>query len=200
MLALRISTRHQQGAVLIAALIILLLITMLGLATVDTTSLEMKMASNARDQQQAFEAAEQVLREVEQAIQENNFTDSELGNQGCTTTATNWCFNSACNNGYCFRGENATTVASCLPWDGTSNPKPWETSSIWSNAGTHRVFTGAPAGVAAKYIIEYRCFIPADPAFQLSGTNKAYLFRITAYAVGPAKRGRVMLQSTVKRL
>ena len=47
----------QKGALILLTLLILLVISMLGMSSVDSTGLEMKMSSNSREQQQAFEAA-----------------------------------------------------------------------------------------------------------------------------------------------
>ena len=56
---------RQQGVVLVVALIMLLLMTILGLSSMQTTTLEEKMAGAIRDKQMAFHAAEVALREGE---------------------------------------------------------------------------------------------------------------------------------------
>lgn len=55
----------QSGAVLAVSLIMLLLVTLIGLAGMRTTVLEEKMAGNLSDLSVAFEATESVLREGE---------------------------------------------------------------------------------------------------------------------------------------
>ncbi|MEI6334685.1 MAG: PilX N-terminal domain-containing pilus assembly protein [Methylococcaceae bacterium] len=52
----------QSGAVLIISLIMLLLLTIIGTSSIQTTSLEEKMAGNLRDRNLAFQAAESGLR------------------------------------------------------------------------------------------------------------------------------------------
>lgn len=54
---------HQNGSVLIVALIMLLLLTIIGLASIRGTSLQENMASNLRDSSIAFMDAETALRE-----------------------------------------------------------------------------------------------------------------------------------------
>lgn len=54
--------RHQQGVVLIMALVILVLVTLVGVSTVRGTTIEEKMAGNARDRDKAFQAAEAAVR------------------------------------------------------------------------------------------------------------------------------------------
>ena len=53
---------RQRGAVLITALVILFVLTLLGVAGMQNTVLEERMAGNYRDRQVAFEAAEAALR------------------------------------------------------------------------------------------------------------------------------------------
>ncbi|MFK5947321.1 MAG: PilX N-terminal domain-containing pilus assembly protein, partial [Methylococcales bacterium] len=48
----------QTGVVLVVSLIMLLLLTLIGITGTQVTSLEEKMAGNARDQNIAFQAAE----------------------------------------------------------------------------------------------------------------------------------------------
>ncbi len=57
--------RRQDGAILITALLILLLLTIFGISTMDTNILEEKMAGNMRDRNTAFHAAESALRAAE---------------------------------------------------------------------------------------------------------------------------------------
>lgn len=59
----------QRGSVLVISLIILLLLTMLGLSNMRTTTVEERMASNLRDHNLAFQAAESALRAGEQFVQ-----------------------------------------------------------------------------------------------------------------------------------
>jgi len=54
--------RKQRGAVLIVALVILLVLTIIGIAGVQNSTLEERMAGNYRDRFTAFQAAETALR------------------------------------------------------------------------------------------------------------------------------------------
>lgn len=62
------SSMTQRGAVLVTALVLLVVLTLLGLAGMQNTILEERMAGNYRDRQLAFEAAEAALREGEARI------------------------------------------------------------------------------------------------------------------------------------
>lgn len=62
------SPSHQQGTVLIAALVILLLLTAIGLASMRAASLQERIAGNLLDQELAMQAAEAALRVAEAAL------------------------------------------------------------------------------------------------------------------------------------
>ena len=53
--------KSQSGAALVVSLLILLVMTVIGISSMRTTNLQEKMASNTREREQAFEAAESAL-------------------------------------------------------------------------------------------------------------------------------------------
>jgi Tfp pilus assembly protein PilX len=57
--------RPQQGAALVVGLVMLLVLTLLGLASMQSTSLQERMASNFDQRHQAFQLAETALRFAE---------------------------------------------------------------------------------------------------------------------------------------
>jgi len=74
------ASAHQQGAVLITALMLLVVLTLLGLAGMQSTILEERMAGNYRDRQIAFEAAEAALRVGEARIADTAVFNTLLWN------------------------------------------------------------------------------------------------------------------------
>lgn len=56
--------RSQQGAVLVVAMIFLITLTLLAVSSMNTTSLEEKMASNLQESSRAFNAAETGLSQA----------------------------------------------------------------------------------------------------------------------------------------
>lgn len=58
-------SNQQQGSALIIGLIMLVVLSMIGLSSLQTTMLQERMAGNLRDRSLAFEAAEVALREGE---------------------------------------------------------------------------------------------------------------------------------------
>lgn len=78
------SLRRQNGAALIIALIMLLVMTVLGIAAMGVTRMEERMAGNARDVDLAFQASEAGLRDGEARIR------AATGRQrGCTSAPCN---------------------------------------------------------------------------------------------------------------
>lgn len=62
--------KNQRGVVLVVTLLLLLVMTVIGLASMKTSTLEEKMAGNLFDHSLAFEAAESALRDAESWLDE----------------------------------------------------------------------------------------------------------------------------------
>lgn len=63
--------RNQQGSTLIVSLVMLLLMTLAGVAAMQGTILQERMAGNLRDRELAFEASEAALRAGEEWVANN---------------------------------------------------------------------------------------------------------------------------------
>ena len=113
MMAYKITTQsRQRGAALITALSILLVLTILGVATISTTVLQERMSGNALDYDVAFEAAESGLRTAELYIEGisnlNDFSTTggtggkySVGTTGqAWKTETNWATPSASSSDF----------------------------------------------------------------------------------------------------
>src|SRR5690606_3767551 len=61
---------RERGAVLIVALVLLLVMTILGVSSLSSTTLQERMAGNLRDSNLAFQAAEAALREGEEFLRQ----------------------------------------------------------------------------------------------------------------------------------
>ncbi len=64
-----IRQHNERGAVLITGLMILLILTLIGLAAMQTTTLQQKMAGNLGNRSMAFHASEAALRDGEAIVQ-----------------------------------------------------------------------------------------------------------------------------------
>lgn len=167
---------RQRGTVLLMALMFMVVLSLLGIAMVSSTSVEEKMARNARDQDIALEAAEAALRDARIYVS-GIYTYPE-------TPLNSWNFADDCSNGLC--SVNATQpVWSAFSLD-TSPSIPIGTT------------TGSPTlvGVASqpRYLVE-RIIIkrPGDSITGTAGGLTAH--RITAKGVG--RTSSVIVQEVV---
>ncbi len=205
--------RHLRGASLIVALVLLLTVTLIGLAGMRTTQLDMKMAASARDRSLAFEAAEATLKQVEANLfnPANAYpldTITTRFSANCTGNATNE------NQGLCFQGvmDSSDPYKSCqVIAPGSLGVNLWEEQALWKNTARYKTLPIAVAPntppVNTRYIIEFMCFAIKDRALLGRRDDRdngdqslifAPMFRISTLAEGPGRRSRVMLQSTVK--
>jgi type IV pilus assembly protein PilX len=67
--------QRQRGAVLVIALVMLLILTLVGIAGLRDTQLQERMAGGAQDRERALQAAESALREAEQSIEDGTADD-----------------------------------------------------------------------------------------------------------------------------
>ncbi|MCW8887395.1 MAG: PilX N-terminal domain-containing pilus assembly protein [Motiliproteus sp.] len=166
--------QHQRGATLIVCMIILIVITFLGVGSIQDTTMEEKMAGNMKNKNMAFQAGESALRSAENILN----TTAILPDFDGTTL------------GYIDQ----------IPGN-TATPDSW-TESQWTTSGAIYSNTSASLGVASppRYVIEKLESIAAKPdkeAGQVMDTNEFY--RITARAVGGTSTSVVIVQSIYKR-
>ncbi|AMO55710.1 PilX N-terminal domain-containing pilus assembly protein [Endozoicomonas montiporae] len=182
-----ISAGKEQGSVLLVSLVLLLILTIAGLASIRVTSLEEKMTGNYRNEQLAFHSAEVGVLEAESFVAGTLLNVSD--------------FTSTCNNGLCFDGVNHSDPGTCS----ANVSSPWQEQALWSDPDRYRTMTISLDGIAApaKYIVEFRCYLPretegpeADPTVF---DDWAQFFRITVLATGGSGDARVMLQTTYKK-
>ena len=172
---------RQHGMVLVTGLLMLLVITLIGLTALRSTALEEKMANNVRDQDVAFEAAENALRDGEQDVFANLVSTSP--------------FTSACTSGLCLPSTTSTPVWSTVDWTSSSTTS----TAIGTNTGgaTYTANVSQPP----RYVVELLPDLPAGQGNsqsvncspRCSGTRTA--FRITAMGFGRNPGTQVMLQS-----
>lgn len=195
--------KRQQGAALLVALVILLVISMIGVASIRTSTLEMKMANSQRDRDAAFAAAEAGLTAAEEWLELNNPQNEDLIDT--CGTGTN-CFEATCTGGLCFDGEYAAgnDRIQCIVGDSSATTERvtfWSdaTLDVWNNGAKHRTVSVAGFDEDVKYIVEFLCYAPESTSstFDAANPNNAEpIYRITALAEGNGDRAQVMLQST----
>ena len=171
-------TTSQKGAVLITGLIFLVVLTLLVLSVMRGATLEERMAANARNRQVAMQAAEAMLRNVE----ENVITKPPI------ETIKGFDYNK-------FTANCANAL--CSPPDTGSTPR-WQTVD-WTNTTTTKTFAAAGDNIAGlanqpRYFVEYMGKygnpIPNGPC-------PATLFRITVRGLG-SDGAAVILQNNYR--
>lgn len=173
---------QQRGFVLIVALILLLVLTILGLAAARSTSLEERMAGNARNHDIAFQAAEAALGAGINCIR--------TGAAACSTFST------------ASTGGNGAYIFNPLVGGGAI----WNQSGFWTTSG-NTIYYNSYAGGSLPNVAQQPQFIVeqmppvAAPGGSLgqsqygAGAPSISRWRITSYGVGGDTSSTVILQS-----
>jgi type IV pilus assembly protein PilX len=195
------SPSGNSGLALFISLVMLLILTILGVSAVQTTSVQERMARNARDTSLAFQAAESALRDAEIYLETLiALTDFDVGGEanGFYTTAA--CFPVDC------------TVADNPGQSGYYVTIPVGTDFKWRLVdwdGTAVIDGSAMADVAdtPKYLIEYQRAVVTDTdTLNLdnigmdTGAGRVQLFRVITYGTGGTARSHVTLQGTYGKI
>ena len=199
--------RRERGAILIITLMFLVLLTIVGVASISSSTLEEKMAGNLRAQYPAFQAAESALRDAEIDLEAgiggtgNRDGVTKIG-MGIAYFATPC--SAAFTEGVCMQpatpaGTYQTEIVTAASWDWTSITKTVE----------YGTYTGAARLCASdtfpacspvvlfrqpRYVIEYleeKIDLPATAPLTRH-------FRITARGWGANQSTTVTLQTVYK--
>ena len=173
--------KSQSGAVLVISLVMLLLLTLIGITSVQTTSLEEKMAGNMRDQNIAFQSAEAGLRAGEQRIEQ--IWNNGAGSIQKFCNGTSGVFYKAATPNVC---DGACTAPSC-PAPSPGNSSTWTTASksVVAVTGNTQVVS------EPRYYITYINNTP-----DIAGVAPPELsFMITARGTGGQSNTQVILRS-----
>jgi type IV pilus assembly protein PilX len=166
------SNARQRGIVLVVALLMLLILTLIGVAASRGSWLQLKMAGNAQDSHVAFEAAEAELIDCEVVLTQ--------------TILPAFSKNGA--HGYYDIEGNETQPA-------------WERTT-WTDGDSREYGGLAIPGVAAppRCIVEQLPPVPT-PGGDLSSDTPAFtlMYRVTARGVGASDNTSVLLQTTYRR-
>ena len=171
---------HQRGAALMVVLILLLVMTLLALASLRGTLMEERMSASQFDRSIAFQAAEAALREAEE------WAETKPAPPG-----------SGCSDGICAAPD---------PADATERER-WRNAGFWDDAsGNWRQASDIDAdGLAGapRYIVEFMsadiqdassCTTSIDVSLEANCSIKSSRYRITVRSQ-EAGRAEVFLQS-----
>jgi len=177
----------QSGAVLIISLIMLLLLTIIGMASTQSTGLEEKMAGNSRDKNLAFQGAESALKAAENSLVTlptlptftgsgtsgyyNNTLDKTKATGICPTTATGISAASLTN----------AQSAACLS-------EAVLTVSFWATASNSHASTITFVNPAPRYIIQ-------DMGCGTTTCPGPHNYRIISRSSGGTTNAMVVLES-----
>lgn len=156
---------HQSGVALVVALILLVIMTLAGLAAMRTVALEERMSGQTYDRSISFQAAEAALVEGEALV--------DIASPPTPT--------SGCSLGVC---------APPLP----NVPERWldGTFTNWASGAT---IASGGISITPQYIVEYLGdTFPCNPGSPM-GTNDCKRYRITARSNAGADRASVVLQT-----
>lgn len=174
--------RRQKGVALVVGLLLLLVMTVVGVSSLKTVTMEERMSTNAYDRSLAFQAAEAALRVGEQTA----LSQSQTGNSGFvdgglyTDNDDTACGSSSCQNGLCSQPDN-NCAARWLD-NGFNN---------WTNAN---VTLGSLAGTPEFFVEYLGDGFPCDPA-DFTNNLQCKRYRITARSTTTSGKSLVMLQS-----
>lgn len=199
------SVRHSQsGASLVVVLILLVVMTVLGLAVMRTTLLEERMSANMYDRSLAFQQAESALREAEAAVR----TAVQADGKG-------WVIGLRCGDDPANPGTivdaNCAVPSTAYTGGATCAANASKGSNCWFNAAD-RLGTGNNSAGAPQYYIQYMGL--RDSADELGlgasagsiqyggsggGVVQESMYRVFARSHDPSAGGRavVVLQGNV---
>lgn len=171
------SLKKQSGVVLVIGLIMLLLLTLIGVTSSQSNSLEERMAGNMRDRNMAFHAAESALRAGEALV--------------VTSTPTLSCPDAGANPPGFF-----------MPRDVDCNGTI-ETTNVWESINwvtQSRNYTNPLVDLSAnpQFIVEDMGVICVNIATPCLATDTRRNYRVTARATGSTTNAIVILQSTIQ--
>jgi len=176
----------QRGGTLVFALVLLLIVTLLGLASIRGVSLQEHMASNLYDRDVAFQAAEAALRSGEAAI---TASASPAGMVDCSAASGTACLPVPAST---FQNDNTA-------WTSIDASFAVNTSVLQGTPQYHIELMGS--GNGASQLGQQNSANAAQYGFN-GGTPTEQYYRVTARSSNPAAaqdRSVVVLQSTVKR-
>jgi type IV pilus assembly protein PilX len=175
--------RQERGVALIISMILLVLITMVGLASLRSVVLEEKMAANFYDRSLAFQAAEAGLRAGEAvAVAQALATPRHAQALALAVPTSNTQCSTSCSGGICSA-------------PGTLCEGRWNIAGFTGWTTATGLTLNTQAGSAPQYFVEFLgSSFPCDPDQPLIA-NTCARYRVSARSQAGADRAEVVLQS-----
>ena len=182
---------RQQGAVLYIALILLLILTIIGIAAARLQTGEAVMARNDHNHQLALQAAEAALRDAEINLADGNWSIPQFA--GNT------------NGLYVLSMEAQGALPSGIPGS-IADQINWNTTAPNSGPGSAMTYTGPALGNAPASPIQTQVIIEDLPPVARAGdpmctpsnqTQSCAVYRVTVHATGGDASASATLQSII---
>ncbi len=170
------NSNREQGAAMVIALVMLLVLTLLATASARMTLMEERMTGNTQDRTIAFQAAEAGLRAGEAEAQLPILPDFAVNASGLYESAI----------------PGNTPVWKAVNWD--------DSSAVLSFAGMATAPGMLPES-SSRYVIEQlpRVSTPGESLAVDTSVDEATFYRVTSRGVGVGGNAVVTLQTTFKR-
>lgn len=165
----------QRGATLLVGLIMLLLMTIIGLAAMRGSGMQELMAGNMRDRNLAFQSAEAALREGEEVVGGGDLPAFNGGGYYPALNGSN-------NSGFWesdFQWNNVSAIQTSLDLEGVSAEPQYVVEEV-----TSIVTKGAEGGA-----IDFKAILDSE---------ETVFYRVTSRGTGGTADSVVILQSTYK--
>jgi len=166
---------RQRGATLIVSLFMLLIMTILGVASMQNTTLEEKMSGNMRNNNVAFQASESGLRDAENWLTTQVKEPIVFGSCPDNTTCDVWALNT-----------NSNLANQNNDW--------WEDNGRAYTSGDIKEAKTNP-----RHIIEYTSFVDDSLTRGLSVPTGKNIYRATASGTGGSGNEQAIVQSTLSK-
>ena len=173
------SGRDERGIALVAVLMFLVIMTMIGMAAMQSSGLQDRMSGNMRDQDIAFQAAENAVREGEQWI------DAQVAHPAVSPSNSGNCA-APCTNVVWALNANEINAGNFL-----NRP-------FWDLGTNLRIGTAIPGDLnpplsLPRYAIEWDRFVADDLVDKDVGRQ---IYRVTARGTGRTDAAQTVIQTT----
>ncbi len=178
------SYSKQKGAALFIALIVLIILALIGIAGMQATTQEEKMAGNMRDQILAFQAAESALRDAARWVTTGATTDHAFGDckpPVCTADEAVW----KLNDPDLLNGGDLSDIN----W--------WTSTTNTANTRSYSSTTIEGISTQPKYVVETVGQTDKDNINTGEGANDesgGTIYRVTARGTGGTDASQSILQ------
>lgn len=179
-----VAARQQRGVSLLVVLILLIVMSILGIAVLRSSAMQERMSANMVDRNEAMQAAEAGLLVAQTTVIAGTFNNMW---DGSTTFTKARGSNTCAANGYCDRSDKANAAT----WEtAPTSPPIWKSLASGAKYGYTVEFLGRAKGESAE--VQGVCNTTSAPRYLCARP----IFRVTSYGRG---RGlaQVVLQANI---